>query len=85
MVNIKYPAITILVLISSIITGCGEDKLRTSNYYQENPKDMKEILKKCNAEYEKGYKPEGNFGENCDTANRVNNQMQINSIISSIR
>lgn len=42
------------------------------------------MIEKCKAENEKGYKPEGNFGENCNTAKRVQSTNQHNAIMSAI-
>lgn len=85
MLNIKNTAIAAIVIISTLLVGCGEEKLRTGDYYKENPKELGKMIEKCKAEHEKGYKPEGNFGENCNTAKRVQNNNQRNAIISAIR
>lgn len=85
MLDIKNAAIAVIVITSTLLVGCGEEKLRTSSYYKENPKELGKIIEKCKAENEKGYKPEGNFGENCNTAKRVQNNNQRNAIMNAIR
>ncbi len=85
MLNIKNTAIAAIVVTSTLLVGCGEEKLRTSSYYKENPKELGKMIEKCKAENEKGYKPEGNFGENCNTAKRVQSTNQRNAIMNAIR
>ena len=80
----KTIGIIILAISSLILTGCGEEKLRTADYYRENPDKMDKMLEKCSAEKEKGYKPEGNFGENCDTAFKVSLQRQREIMMNAI-
>lgn len=84
MFNFNTVCITITIAASLFLTGCGEEKLRTADYYRENPDKMEKMLEKCSAEKEKGYKPEGNFGENCDTAFKVKLQRQRNMMMNAI-
>ena len=85
MLNIKNTAITTTLLLSALLVGCGEDKLMTASYYKENPKALEKILEKCKAENDKGYKPEGNFGENCSTARRVRDRIMMQRIRDNVR
>lgn len=84
MINIKHSFTTLLVLVTFTLTACGEDKLMTYEYYKENPEERQNILEKCEAEAEKGYEPEGNFGENCETAYQVQRNHAMNSMRRAI-
>lgn len=61
-----------LVSIATIsilaLTACGEEKVRTSQYYTENPSEIKKVQAKCKAENDKGYVVEGALKENCRNA-----------------
>lgn len=84
MINFNTACITTSLIATLLLTGCGDEKLRTASYYRENPDEMEKILEKCDAEREKGYKPEGNFGENCATARQVKRIQTRNQIRSAI-
>ena len=51
---------------------------RTTGYYVENPEVMQKTIEKGTAEGKKGYKLEGNFKENCNSA--VEAKMRLVSI-----
>lgn len=85
MLNVKYSFTIVLLLMTYTLTACGEEKLRTYSYYKENSEERQKFLEKCNAEAEKGYKPEGNFGKNCETAYQVKQDNSISSISRAIR
>lgn len=53
----------ILLGIVTFLSGCnGDDKINDATYYQANPKQAKEVLKKCQS---------GDMtGKNCDNASK---------------
>lgn len=63
--------IILLSLLSILVTACGEEKVRTVGYYLENVDEMQEMYERCQAEYEKGYEPEGNFAQNCKNVKKA--------------
>lgn len=71
-------------LFAFCLVGCGEQKLRTGDYYRQNSDERKSMLEKCEAENKKGVRPEGNFAQNCDTARSVEISVMTQSIRNKI-
>lgn len=72
----SYIVNTILAsMLTLILTGCGEEKVRTVSYYAENPDEIEKVQNRCKAENDKGYKVESNLAENCKNAHRA--QMKL--------
>ncbi|WP_339343271.1 EexN family lipoprotein [uncultured Psychrobacter sp.] len=64
-------SVMVAVLAVLALTGCGEEEVRTTRWYQDNPDEIKKVQERCKAENEKGYKVEGALKENCDAARRA--------------
>lgn len=72
----KILASVLLFAVTAVgLSGCGEEKARTSDWYRENPTEIRKVLDKCKAENEKGYKTEGVLKENCQSAIRAQSRM----------
>lgn len=75
----KLPFIFIAILLTYNLTAC--EKVKTTQYYRENPDDRAKVLQKCRDESDKGNKLEGKLAENCQNAHRAD----VQNIAGAIR
>lgn len=77
----KILASVLLFVVTAVgLSGCGEEKARTSTWYRENPAEIKKVKAKCQAENDKGYKVEGVLKENCQAARKAESRMIRDSV-----
>lgn len=78
----KILASSLLFALTAVgLVGCGEEKPRTSDWYRENPAEIKKVQDKCRAETDKGYKVEGVLKENCKAASRAHSRMLRDAVL----
>ena len=78
----KILASVLLLAVTAVgLSGCGEEKARTSDWYRENPAEIKKVQEKCKAENEKGYKVEGVLKENCQSARKAQSRMIRDAVL----
>lgn len=68
----KLPFVFLAILSINSLTAC--EKVKTTQYYRENPDDRAKVLQKCRDESEKGNKLEDKLAENCKNAHRADMQ-----------
>lgn len=82
---LKSAALVGLSLSVLALSGCGEEDLMTSAYYNKNPDALKEKIVECRAETETGKALVGNMKENCQTAQRVARKRMTAAIRNNIQ
>lgn len=69
--------ISIATISVLALSACGEEevKVRNTQYYTDNPSEIKKVQEKCKAERDNGHAVTGVLKENCKTASRAQNKM----------
>ncbi|MBE0407931.1 EexN family lipoprotein [Psychrobacter sp. AOP22-C1-22] len=76
----KLASVMIAAIAVLSLNGCSAEKARTSDWYKENPEEIKKVQAKCKAENDKGYKVEGVLKENCAAARVATRHLIRNAI-----
>ena len=77
----KFLTAFVIAVTAAGLVGCGAEKPRTSDWYRENPEEIKKVLDKCKAENDKGYKAEGVLKENCQSARKAQGRMIRDAVL----
>lgn len=69
----KHPIIIFSLL--SVLSGCGEEKVKTVEYYLQHSKERTELLEKCRNDTKEGIKPNCINASDAAAQERMNNRL----------